>query len=92
LQRVLKDAKVGSTVMLDAGYASTSLSENIAKQFLRTLESLIVEIQVPKGAKAFSLGKASQMTFELEVLINRGARYIVKEYDLANKRVVLELL
>lgn len=62
---------------VDKAFSSTTSDKNIAKEFSGK-RGVVMEISVPKGAKALSLKDVSQYPEEKEVLLNRGGKYKVK--------------
>lgn len=72
--------RVGQTVVIDKALVSTSLSLHEAGTWaMRAREGFRIEISIPKGAKAISLDPISLNRGEFEILIARGAKFIVKE-------------
>ncbi len=83
--------RVGQTVVIDKAVVSTSLSLQEAGFWaMRAHSGFRIEISIPKGAKAISLDPISLNTGEFEILIARGAKFIVKE--LTDKFASLEMV
>lgn len=69
---------VGSSFK-DGGFTSTSTDKDIGRMYTNIGGggSALMEIRVPKGAKAISVKSASQFTKENEILLNRGSSFRV---------------
>jgi hypothetical protein len=74
----LKEAlmMVGTEVSFK-GFSSSSIRSDIAFEFTDK-ESVLFELQLPKGTKAAYIAKESDFETEMELLIARGTRFRVK--------------
>ena len=83
-------------VFTEKGYYSTSLSESVAEEFkdetsARGGNPVMVEVRVPKGAKAIYLGHNGGDNFdENELLVARDTKY--KVIDKSRDKIVLEVI
>lgn len=87
---------VGSE-FVDGGFVSTTSDLKAARNFLRgdRSENVLMEIKVPKGSKAISLGDIGAFAkTEQEILLNRGGKFRVIEQQKATRtrpaKVVME--
>ena len=73
------DWKVGEIHDIKA-FFSTSISKDVVlEDFSEFTNSLLIEIQVPKGTNGLYLGTNSECDWEEELLLNRGIKYKVLE-------------
>lgn len=83
--------RVGQSVVIDQALLSTSLSKQVAGRWAgRAQKPLILEILVPKGARALSLEPITLNKREFEILLDRNSKFLVRE--MKGNTVVLELL
>lgn len=82
--------KPGDTLLLDDAFVSTTLDRSIVKGFSENEKPLVLKILIPKGARAVSVGPVSVHAREVEVLINRGESFIVR--DVKRNEITLELV
>lgn len=87
--------KVGEYIVVDPAYASTSLSKDMALSFLETGEGvgskgMLYEILLPKGSKVLPMGDKTKYIDEMEYLINRNSKFVVRK--VTSNVVTLELL
>lgn len=83
--------RVGQSVVIDQALLSTSLSKQVAGRWAgRAAKPLILEILVPKGARALSLEPITLNKKEFELLLDRNSKFLVRE--LKGNTIVLELL
>jgi hypothetical protein len=76
--------KVGAEFAL-LGFTSTTYDEKIANNFSRgNKKTAIIEIDLPKGAKALAIENHTQLKAEREVLLDRGMKFKVTEVKIRN--------
>ena len=89
--------KKGSIIKSNS-YTSTTLSNYIAEGYERRLERnnkipLYIEIDIPKGTRGFYIGKnTNNVRNESELLLDRGLKYKVKEYNKKEGYMKLEIV
>ena len=75
-------------------YYSTSLSQEVAEQFVidrkNPSEGILVEIKVPKGSNVLYIGNNAAFESEQEMLIARNTKYKVLEIE--RDRIILEII
>lgn len=79
----------GTSFVMDKSFISTSLSKDIGKDYVRS-GGVMIEIRVPKGAKALSFGSLSKYDNEFEVVLAPSSEFLVVEKTAG--KMVLELL
>jgi hypothetical protein len=82
------DLEVGEYLVLDQGFASTTLSRNVANSFNK--QDFVMEILMPKGSRAIPMYGISGHTGELEFIIDRNATFIVRK--VTKNVITLELV
>lgn len=92
MNKLLNKIKVGMT-WTDDGFMSTSSSSYVARKlFSNSDDGYILEVHIPKGSHALSVDSISpRQGKELEVIIDKGSKCIIKEIDHKNRVVVMEL-
>jgi phage-related protein (TIGR01555 family) len=84
--------KPGS-VITDAGFASTTLDEDVAKSFSEeTPKSAMMVIKIPAGTHALNISKLGGVPFEAEVLVHRNSSYRVLRWNPRTRQLELELI
>ena len=75
-------------------YHSTSLSQEVAEQFVidrkNPSDGILVEIRVPKGSNVLYIGNNGSFEFEQEMLIGRNTKY--KVLEIGRYRIILEII
>ena len=75
-------------------YYSTSLSQEVAEQFVidrkNPSHGILVEIRVPKGSNVLYIGNNGSFEFEQEMLIGRNTKY--KVLEIGRDRIILEII
>lgn len=75
-------------------YYSTSLSQEVAEQFVidrkNPSEGILVEIKVPKGSNVLYIGNNAAFESEQEMLIGRNTKY--KVLEIGRDRIILEII
>ena len=75
-------------------YYSTSLSQEVAEQFVidrkNPSDGILVEIKVPKGSNVLYIGNNGSFEFEQEMLIGRNTKY--KVLEIGRYRIILEII
>ena len=75
-------------------YYSTSLSQEVAEQFVidrkNPSDGILVEIRVPKGSNVLYIGNNGAFESEQEMLIARNTKYKVLEIE--RDRIILEII
>ncbi len=82
LANAIRDGTARGMVLEDKGFTSTSLLRHVphslATRMPENPDRLYLRVTVPKGSKAVLLGeKLSRYSGEAELLIHRGARFVV---------------
>ena len=89
VSKIKKDLVVGNK-LYDYGFASTSSDIRVAEDFVG--DGYLMEVHIPKGSRAASIDSLSNFAGdEKEVLIDKGACFLIKEVDKENKRLIVEL-
>ena len=75
-------------------YYSTSLSQEVAEQFVidrkNPFDGILVEIRVPKGSNVLYIGNNGSFELEQEMLIGRNTKY--KVLEIGRDRIILEII
>ena len=80
-------------IITDDGFASTSTSKKIAEKFAGKYSGgYVMTVLIPKGSQAASIKSLSHYPKESEVLINKKARFEIKNIDHESKEMIVELL
>ena len=77
-------------IITDEGFVSTSTKQSIAEEF--SGDGYVMTVLIPKGSQAASVKSISRHAKESEVLINKKARFEVKEINHDKKKMTIELL
>lgn len=91
------NAKENSIINYNS-YMSTTLSNYIAEGYERRLKNndktpLYIEIDIPKGTRGFYIGKnTNNVRNESELLLDRGLKYKVKEYNKEKGYIKLKVI
>ena len=92
LMEKLAEAEPGD-IITDDGFASTSTSKKIAENFASKYSGgYVMTVLIPKGSQAASIKSLSNYPKENEVLINKKARFEIKNIDRETKEMIVELL
>jgi hypothetical protein len=92
LMEKLAEAEPGD-IITDDGFASTSTSKKIAEKFAGKYSGgYVMTVLIPKGSQAASIKSLSHYPKESEVLINKKARFEIKNIDHEAKEMIVELL
>ena len=92
LMEKLAEAEPGD-IITDDGFASTSTSKKIAEKFAGKYSGgYVMTVLIPKGSQAASIKSLSHYPKESEVLINKKARFEIKNIDHESKEMIVELL
>ena len=75
---------------IDEGFVSTSTTKDIAENF--SGGGYVMTILIPKGSQAASIKYLARHAKENEILINKKARFEIKEINHDTKRMTIELL
>ena len=76
----------------EAGFVSTSSDRDVSESFSYD-GGMLMEIHVPKGSRAASIDNLSNYKGkEWEVLVDKGAKFLIKEVNKNNRTMVVELL
>jgi len=82
----------------DNGIISTTLSSKTAMQFQRGTMDTTMVINVPKGSKAYAVPDALEYfnpmdaSFEREVLLPRGTKFKITNYDKGKNKVYVDVV
>lgn len=75
-------------------YYSTSLSQEVAEQFVidrkNPSDGILVEIRVPKGSDVLYIGNNGSFELEQEMLIGRNTKY--KVLEIGRNKIILEII
>ena len=75
-------------------YYSTSLSQEVAEQFVidrkNPSHGILVEIRVPKGSNVLYIGNNGAFELEQEMLIGRNTKY--KVLEIGRNKIILEII
>jgi hypothetical protein len=92
LKEIQKAGLKKGALIPDAGFLSTSKSAGVGKSFQNSSDNIMLEIRLPKGARAIDVGRLSDNPGEQEVLIDRNSKLKVVSYDAKAKKAVMELV
>jgi hypothetical protein len=92
LKEILKLGMKKGSIIPDPGFLSTSKSSGVGKSFQNSSDNIMLEIRLPKGARAVDLGKLSDNPGEQEVLLDRNSKLKVVSFNSKTKTAVMELV
>ena len=92
LKEILKLGLKKGSIIPDPGFLSTSKSSGVGKSFQNSSDNIMLEIRLPKGARAVDLGKLSDNPGEQEVLLDRNSKLKVVSFNSKTKTAVMELV
>lgn len=92
LKEILKHGLKKGSIIPDSGFLSTTKNSGVGKTFQNSSDNIMLEIRLPKGAKAVDLGKLSDNPGEQEVLLDRNSKLKVVSFNSKTKTVVMELM